>query len=61
MMKSPEHSILKRYYKITGMPIILNTSLNLKGEPLCNNYSDTMNMRKKVEYPLKIFINGKEV
>lgn len=28
------HSLLKRFGEITGIPVLLNTSLNLKGEPI---------------------------
>ena len=33
-------NVLKEFYKITGVPILLNTSLNIKGQPLLNDESD---------------------
>ena len=33
-------SVLKEFYKITGVPILLNTSLNIKGQPLLNDEND---------------------
>ena len=33
-------TVLKRFYKITGVPILLNTSLNIKGQPLLNDEND---------------------
>ena len=34
------HNVLKEWYKQTGCPILLNTSLNIKGKPLLNSKSD---------------------
>jgi carbamoyltransferase len=31
------HSIISEYYKISGIPVVLNTSFNAHGEPI-NNY-----------------------
>ena len=33
-------TVLKKFYKITGVPILLNTSLNIKGQPLLNDEND---------------------
>jgi carbamoyltransferase len=33
-------TVLKEFYKITGVPILLNTSLNIKGQPLLNDEND---------------------
>ena len=32
--------LLERWYKLTGCPMLLNTSLNIKGEPLVNTRAD---------------------
>jgi len=32
--------LLQAFYKITGVPILLNTSFNLKGEPIVNTAAD---------------------
>lgn len=34
------HLLLKRFYEATQCPVLLNTSLNIKGEPLVNNWED---------------------
>ena len=33
-------TVLKEFYKITGVPVLLNTSLNIKGQPLLNDEND---------------------
>jgi carbamoyltransferase len=37
------YEVLARWYEITGVPILLNTSLNIKGQPLLNDESDILN------------------
>jgi carbamoyltransferase len=34
------HAILKRYYDKTGCPVIVNTSFNVRGEPIVNSVED---------------------
>lgn len=34
------YEVLKRFYEKTGVPILLNTSLNIKGQPLLNDEHD---------------------
>jgi carbamoyltransferase len=34
------YRLLKRFYEATGVPILLNTSLNIKGQPLLNDEND---------------------
>ena len=34
------HALLSRFYNFTGCPMLLNTSLNIKGEPLANTWED---------------------
>jgi carbamoyltransferase len=34
------YALLKRFYEETGVPILLNTSLNIKGQPLLNDDRD---------------------
>jgi carbamoyltransferase len=36
----PVRQLLERWYELTGSPMLLNTSLNIKGEPLVNTRSD---------------------
>jgi carbamoyltransferase len=44
--------LLERWYKLTGCPMLLNTSLNIKGEPLVNTREDADRWSKK--YGVKV-------
>jgi carbamoyltransferase len=46
------HMLLRKWYWDTGCPVLLNTSLNIKGQPLLNDESDINNWEK--EYNTKI-------
>lgn len=37
------YAVLKKFYEETGVPILLNTSLNIKGQPLLNDERDIIN------------------
>jgi len=50
------YDVLEKFYKATGVPILLNTSLNIKGQPLLNDKNDIMVWEKT--YKTKI-ITGK--
>lgn len=43
------YNLIKLFYKKTGVPILLNTSFNLAGEPLVENMNDVNNAIKKSE------------
>jgi carbamoyltransferase len=45
--------ILEAWYAKTGCPILLNTSLNIKGEPIVNDYHDAR--KWQVKYGVKVF------
>ena len=34
------YNVLEKFYINTGVPVLLNTSLNIKGQPLLNDESD---------------------
>jgi carbamoyltransferase len=34
------YSVLEKFYNATGVPVLLNTSLNIKGQPLLNDEND---------------------
>jgi carbamoyltransferase len=35
-------SLLERWYEVSGCPMLLNTSLNIKGQPLVNTWNDAV-------------------
>lgn len=45
--------ILERWYQKTKCPMLLNTSLNIKGEPLVNTWEDAVRWEQK--YGVKVF------
>lgn len=47
------HALLSRFYNLTGCPMLLNTSLNIKGEPLVNTWEDAQ--RFSARYNVKIY------
>jgi carbamoyltransferase len=46
------YAVLEKFYKETGVPILLNTSLNIKGQPLLNDEDDIKNWES--QYKTKI-------
>jgi carbamoyltransferase len=40
------YNLLKKFYEATQCPILLNTSLNIKGEPLVNSWQDAQRFGK---------------
>jgi carbamoyltransferase len=47
------YEILSKFYERTGCPILLNTSLNIKGEPLVDTWEDALRFQQK--HGVKIF------
>lgn len=50
---SPFRRLLELWYKSTGCPMLLNTSLNIKGKPMVNNHVDARNFES--HYGVKVF------
>ena len=44
--------VLEKWFNLTGCPMLLNTSLNIKGEPMVNDRSDAMRFEEK--YNVKV-------
>lgn len=44
------YDVLSNWYAITGVPILLNTSLNIKGQPLINDMSDIKDWEKTYNF-----------
>jgi len=36
------HALIEEFYRLTGVPVVLNTSFNVKGEPIVNSPSDAI-------------------
>ena len=47
------YKLIKEFYKETGCPMVLNTSLNIKGQPIVNTFHDGVEFSKK--YGVKVF------
>ena len=47
------YNLIKRFYKETGCPMVLNTSLNIKGEPIVNDEKDAKRFEER--YGVKVF------
>ena len=47
------YNLIKEFYRTTGCPMVLNTSLNIKGQPIVNSYQDGVEFSKK--YGVKVF------
>ena len=45
--------ILEEYYEKTGVPMLLNTSLNIKGQPIVDTWEDALQFQKM--YGVKVF------
>ena len=46
------YEVLSNWYKITGIPILLNTSLNIKGQPLLNDQHDILTWEKNYNFEI---------
>jgi carbamoyltransferase len=47
------YKLLKMFYDATGCPMLLNTSLNIKGQPLVNTWQDALDFSAK--YGVRVF------
>ena len=45
--------VIEEYYELTGVPMLLNTSLNIKGMPIVNDFHDAKSFEDK--YNVKVF------
>ena len=43
------YDLINEFYKITGVPVVINTSMNVKGEPIVNTPEHAYNMLIKTE------------
>jgi len=47
------YRLIKEFYKKTGCPMVLNTSLNIKGQPIVNDEQDAQEFQNR--YGVKVF------
>lgn len=52
------YDLIKRFGDKTGIYVLLNTSLNLKGDPIANTIKDTLEIYSKIEGPKIMVYNG---
>jgi len=38
------HGLISEFYELTGIPVVLNTSFNTKGEPIVETPEDALRM-----------------
>jgi carbamoyltransferase len=50
---SPFRKLLELWYKETGCPMLLNTSLNIKGQPMVNDHTDAEEFERL--YEIRVF------
>lgn len=43
------YSLINEFYKITGVPVIINTSMNVMGEPIVNTPEQAYSMILKTD------------
>jgi carbamoyltransferase len=46
------YRVLNRFYLETGVPVLLNTSLNIKGQPLLNDETDIIKWEKEYNFTI---------
>jgi carbamoyltransferase len=46
------YRVLNKFYLQTGVPILLNTSLNIKGQPLLNDERDILLWEETYNFPI---------
>jgi carbamoyltransferase len=51
--KSVFRKVIEEYYERTGVPMLLNTSLNIRGKPIVNDERDAESFEKR--YNVKVF------
>ena len=49
--------LIKNFYKHSGIPVILNTSFNIKGQPIVNDSLDAIKCFKKYNIDVLILEN----
>jgi len=51
------YELINEFKKITGVPVVINTSMNVRGEPIVNTPAEAVNMLKKTDMDYLILGN----
>ena len=51
-------TLLKEHHSMTGLPCLINTSMNIKGQPICERPLDAINLLASLNEKASIFIDG---
>ena len=43
------HALISKFHELTGVPVIINTSMNVRGEPIVNTPEQAYNMLTKTD------------
>lgn len=54
------YDVIQKFKEVTGVPIICNTSLNDKGEPIINKINECFNFALRKNFKV-IYVNGKRI
>ena len=52
------YNLINEFYKITGVPVIINTSMNVMGEPIVNTPEQTYAMLQKTDMDFLVMGNN---
>ena len=52
------YDLISEFYKITGIPVVINTSMNVKGEPIVNTPEHAYNMLSKTDMDYLVLGNN---
>jgi carbamoyltransferase len=58
-MDKDYYKLINEFYKLTGVPMILNTSFNTNGEPIVETEEDALNAFKNNDGIDVLVLNGK--
>ena len=53
------YDLINQFYKITNVPVLINTSMNVRGEPIVNSPEEAYNMILKTD--MDCLIMGKNL
>ena len=51
------YNLINEFYKVTGVPVLLNTSFNVKGQPIVNTPDQAINTFKNTNIDVLVIDN----